>query len=132
MLYLWQIALLRPHVVHRAASWLGLYILSSSDSFPVLAPRLLHLTALVALFGALGYHAGGDQAAAAADDPSTRVRVRLSYMMAPAASVATPHRGRSAQVCHISLSLSAHPAFPKGVVLCGSLTRWTSGLPRVF
>lgn len=105
MLYLWQIALLRPHVVHRAASWLGLYILSSSEPFPVLAPQLLHIGALVLLFGALGCHAGRDPAAASADDPSTRVRARLSYMAPPATAQATPTRGRS-QVCwHVLLQV---------------------------
>lgn len=95
MLYLWQIALLRPHVVHRAASWLGLYILSSATRFPVLGPQLLHIGALVLLFGALGCHAGRDPAATSADDPSTRVRARLSYMAPPATPQATPARSRS-------------------------------------
>ena len=85
-LYLWQIALLRPRAVHRAASWLGLYVLSSGDAPSELLPELTQLTALVGLAAALGYYLGGaDGGAAAADDPSTRVRARLSQMTAPSA-----------------------------------------------
>lgn len=114
VLYLWQIALLRPHVVHRAASWLGLYILSSAEPLPALAPQLLHLTALVALFSALGYHAG-DDGSTAADDPSTRVRARLSHMMTAPSTAAPPTRGRTQVSLHTmqlagpkSQSIAAH------------------------
>jgi hypothetical protein len=113
MLYLWQIALLRPHVVHRAASWLGLYILSSDTPFPALGPQLLHIAALVLLFGALGCRAGRDPAATSADDPSTRVRARLSYMAPPATPQATPARGRSQVAgppCVLCMTGNSRPA----------------------
>lgn len=58
-IYLWQIALLRPHVIHRAASWAGLYVISRSTPPAQLALQLVHLTALVVLFGALGCYGDG-------------------------------------------------------------------------
>ena len=58
-IYLWQIALLRPHVIHRAASWAGLYVISRSTPPGQLALQLVHLTALVVLFGALGCYGNG-------------------------------------------------------------------------
>ena len=74
LLYLWQIALLRPHAVHRAAAWLGLYVLSSGDPATVLALRLAHLTALVVLFAALGHYNGGDREV---DSPALRGQQRM-------------------------------------------------------
>ncbi len=88
-LYLWQIALLRPHMVRHAAAWLRLYVLSSTAPPPVLLPQLVHLAALVALFGALGHYNGGDREGLATDDPSVRVRARMSHMRA-APSTARP------------------------------------------
>lgn len=89
VIYLWQIALLRPHVIHRAASWAGLYVISRGTPPGQLALQLLHLTALVVLFGALGCYGGGGSGGGggASDDPSARVRQRLARITTSATAM---------------------------------------------
>jgi hypothetical protein len=94
-LYLWQIALLRPHFFNRAATWGGLYVISSSAPAATTVFQLIHLTSLVVLFGALscyGRSTGG------------RVSTReFSRHMRPQRTAAGQRSRSEVSTCHPSV-----------------------------